>query len=268
MSSSSYSQLDRLLWVMDCLRDPDSGCPWDLKQDFASIVPHTIEEAYEVADAIERQDKADIQEELGDLLFQVVFYARLGKEKQWFDFEAIAGAMAEKLIRRHPHVFGEHSFSEQEVKQNWELEKARERQAKANDEAVSALDNIPLALPSLTRAYKLQKRCANVGFDWPDTTGVLDKIHEEIEEVQQELARSKRNEEALEEELGDLLFATVNLVRHLKKDPETALRRANAKFERRFRQVEQHADEKADGVTGLSLTELEHLWQSVKAAEK
>ncbi|GAA0342219.1 nucleoside triphosphate pyrophosphohydrolase [Bowmanella denitrificans] len=259
----NYPNLDKLLWVMDKLRDPDDGCPWDLKQSFASIVPFTIEEAYEVADAIEHGEPADIREELGDLLFQVVFYARLGKEQALFDFEDIAGQMAEKLIRRHPHVFAQAEFDETEVKANWEAEKAKERADKAGGKAM-LLDNIPQALPALTRAAKIQKRCANVGFDWPDTDGVFAKIQEEILEVQEELNRPHVNQQALEEELGDLLFATVNLVRKLNKDPETLLRKANHKFEQRFRQVEQRLAEQHIPLEQASLEQMEEQWLKVK----
>ena len=263
----NYPNLDKLLWVMDRLRDPEDGCPWDLKQTFASIVPFTLEEAYEVADAIESGQPEAIREELGDLLFQVVFYARLGKEQALFDFEDVAGAMAEKLIRRHPHVFAQAKFDESEVKANWEAEKAKERADKAGGSA-SLLDNIPRAMPALTRAAKIQKRCATVGFDWPDTEGVFAKIQEEILEVQDELAKPQIDEQALEEELGDLLFATVNLLRKLKKDPETMLRRANDKFEQRFSYIEAHLNGKGLSLQQASLEEMEKLWQQAKLQGK
>ncbi|MDF2178341.1 nucleoside triphosphate pyrophosphohydrolase [Aliiglaciecola sp. CAU 1673] len=260
----SHSAIEQLLWVMDRLRDPVGGCPWDLKQDFSTIVPFTIEEVYEVVDAIEKGNPEDIREELGDLLFQVVFYARLGKEKAWFDFDAIAGGMVEKLIRRHPHVFANQDFDESQVKANWEAEKAKERQDKLSEGIASLLDNIPQTLPALKRAAKLQKRCATVGFDWPDTDGVFDKIQEEILEVKVELNKPHLDEQALEEELGDLLFATVNLARKLKKDPETLLRRANNKFEKRFRQVEDHIHKQGKQLADCSLEEMERVWQRVK----
>ncbi|MBN7818370.1 nucleoside triphosphate pyrophosphohydrolase [Bowmanella sp. Y57] len=263
----NYPNLDKLLWVMDRLRDPEDGCPWDLKQTFASIVPFTLEEAYEVADAIESGQPEAIREELGDLLFQVVFYARLGKEQALFDFEDVAGAMAEKLIRRHPHVFAQAKFDESEVKANWEAEKAKERADKAGGSA-SLLDNIPRAMPALTRAAKIQKRCATVGFDWPDTEGVFAKIQEEILEVQDELAKPQIDEQALEEELGDLLFATVNLLRKLKKDPETMLRRANDKFEQRFSYIEAHLNGQGLSLQQASLEEMEKLWQQAKQQGK
>ncbi|GGD49951.1 nucleoside triphosphate pyrophosphohydrolase [Lacimicrobium alkaliphilum] len=267
INDQNYPNLDKLLWVMDKLRDPDGGCPWDLKQSFKTIVPFTLEEAYEVADAIETGSPEEIREELGDLLFQVVFYAKLGKEQALFDFEDIAGTMAEKLIRRHPHVFGEKTFTEQEVKANWESEKAKERAEKSTGKS-SVLDNIPQALPALTRAAKIQKRCANVGFDWPDTQGVFAKIQEEILEVQEELNQPTINQQALEEEIGDLLFATVNLARKLKKDPETLLRAANNKFEGRFRAVEQHFDDSKTPLEQASLEQMEAVWQKVKQSGK
>lgn len=267
INDQNYPNLDKLLWVMDRLRDPEGGCPWDLKQTFASIVPFTIEEAYEVADAIEDGEPGALREELGDLLFQVVFYARLGKEQALFDFEDIAGAMAEKLIRRHPHVFAQAQFDEGQVKANWEAEKARERAEKAGGRA-GLLDNIPATMPALTRAAKIQKRCATVGFDWPDTHGVFDKIQEEIQEVQQELARTDINDSALEEELGDLMFATVNLVRKLKKDPETLLRRANRKFEQRFAYIEGQLAKQGVTLEKTGLAEMEKLWQQAKQHSK
>ncbi|GAB3031591.1 nucleoside triphosphate pyrophosphohydrolase [Bowmanella dokdonensis] len=266
INDQNYPHLDKLLWVMDKLRDPQTGCPWDLKQSFQTIVPYTLEEAYEVADAIEKGSMEEIKEELGDLLFQVVFYARLGKEQNQFDFEAVAAAVADKLIRRHPHVFGDRVLTETEVKANWEAEKARERAQKHRDGESSVLDNIPPVLPALSRAAKIQKRCATVGFDWPDTDGVFAKIQEEILEVQEELQRPQRDEQALEEELGDLLFATVNLARKLKKDPETLLRKANSKFEKRFRQVEMQICASGMSLEEASLEQMERVWQQIKHA--
>ena len=261
-----------LLDIMAALRDPQNGCPWDIKQDFASIVPYTLEEAYEVADAIERQDFAELKLELGDLLFQVVFYAQLAKEQQLFDFDDIVAGVSEKLIRRHPHVFGDLSLADEAaVKVNWEQEKAREREQKSQQQhasSASILDDIPLSFPALSRANKIQKRCANVGFDWPDVKGALDKVTEEVQELKQELDRPQQNEQAITEELGDLFFALVNVSRHLKQNPESVLRHASAKFERRFRQVEQMTIAKGDTVEDSSIEQLDNLWNAVKIMER
>ena len=267
---------------MSKLRDPDGGCPWDLKQDFASIVPHTLEEAYEVAECIEHEQFLELKDELGDLLFQIVFYAQLGKEQERFDFEQIAQSMADKLIRRHPHVFGslsDESLNESEIKYNWEAIKAQER---AERKATSVLDDIPNALPALNRAYKIQKRAAHVGFDWPDVIGALDKVEEEIAELKEELrSRSEsndyksnnsnitsapQNQDAIAEELGDLFFALTNVSRHLGLNPEQVVRNANDKFSHRFRQVETLAEQQG-GLEKLTLDEMETLWQQVKKAQ-
>jgi ATP diphosphatase len=261
---NQFPNLEKLLWVMDKLRDPQQGCPWDLKQDFATIVPYTLEEAYEVADAIESGDMDEVKAELGDLLFQVVFYARLGKEQQLFDFEAIAEGIVEKLIRRHPHVFAEQVFTEEQVKANWEAEKAKERAQKKSHEKVSILDNIPKTLPALTRAAKVQKRCGNVGFDWPDLNGVFGKIYEELDEVKAELDAENIDQTAVEEEIGDLLFATVNLARKLKKDPEQLLRQANTKFEQRFHKVEQHFEQQGVALEDAGLEAMDNVWNQIK----
>ncbi|MCE2571428.1 nucleoside triphosphate pyrophosphohydrolase [Motilimonas eburnea] len=266
------SNINQLLEIMAKLRDPDDGCPWDQKQTFRSIVPHTLEEAYEVADAIEQQDYQELKGELGDLLFQVVFYAQLAKEQQLFDFNDVVEAVSEKLVRRHPHVFGQADFAdEQAVKANWEAEKAQERAitlaAKADSEQaqeLSVLDNIPRAMPALTRANKIQKRCATVGFDWHTLGPVVDKIKEEIDEVLDEVHQVSPDQDRIEDEVGDLLFATVNLVRHLKHDPEQALRRANDKFERRFRLLEKHFLSQNKALDQCSLDEMEQIWQKVK----
>ncbi|TDF38302.1 nucleoside triphosphate pyrophosphohydrolase [Alteromonadaceae bacterium M269] len=268
---STNPQLERLLWVMDKLRDPEGGCPWDLEQDFASIVPHTLEEAYEVADAIENGSMDDVKSELGDLLFQVVFYARLAKEEQLFDFEGIAESIAEKLIRRHPHVFGsesEKSADKSDLNAQWETIKQQERKAagKVNDNSILA--NIPKGMAPLTKAFKLQKKCAKVGFDWPELPPVVDKIHEEIEEVLAELNAESIDQVAVEDEVGDLLFAVVNLARHAKVDPERALRKANHKFETRFRQVEQQLSLDFGAVENCSLEQMENAWQRIKQIEK
>lgn len=257
--------LEKLLEIMAMLRDPEHGCPWDLKQDFASIVPHTLEEAYEVADAIERRDFPELKKELGDLLFQTVFYAQLGKEQAMFDFTDIANAMSEKLIRRHPHVFASHEAADEAaIKANWENEKAKERR-EADATNTSALDDIPLAMPALSRAYKIQKRAAAVGFDWPDIHGVIDKVVEEVEEVKIELQDPRQPIERIADEIGDLYFALTNLVRHLGLKPEQVLHGANKKFESRFRLVEQLAEQ---DLRDLDIDQLEQLWQSAKAQLK
>ncbi|MCT7654961.1 nucleoside triphosphate pyrophosphohydrolase [Oceanimonas sp. NS1] len=266
MEQHQYSLAD-LLTIMAALRDPESGCPWDLKQDFASIVPHTLEEAYEVADTIARQAWEELPGELGDLLFQVVFYARLGEEQARFNFADVVQAVSEKLVSRHPHVFGQARFDDEAaIKANWEATKAAERKER-DASATSALDDIPLALPALTRAHKMQKRCAAVGFDWRELPPVVDKIREELDEVMEEVNRPEHDADRIADELGDLLFATVNLVRHLKQEPESVLRRANDKFERRFRGVEQLLAADGRSSRDCSLEELDGYWNRVKRGE-
>jgi len=266
--------LDELLNIMSRLRDPETGCPWDKKQTFASVVPHTIEEVYELADAIEMQDFSDLKGELGDLLFQVVFYAQIAKEQELFEFSDILTTLNEKLIRRHPHVFAEKNFdNEQAVHANWEAEKQKERLKKSNEmqQQESVLDNIPLALPALNRSYKIQKRCSRVGFDWGELEPVVAKIHEEIDEVLVEVKRTdlteQQKQERIEDELGDLLFANVNLVRHLNADPETVLRQANNKFEKRFRLVELEVRRQGKQIDECSLQELDEIWGKIKEME-
>ena len=263
--------LEALLTIMHSLRDPDSGCPWDKKQTFASVVPHTIEEVYELADAIELQDYSDLKGELGDLLFQVIFYAQIAKEQGLFEFSDILETLNEKLVRRHPHVFKQTEFSdEQAIHDNWEKEKQKERLKKSTsmNQQQSVLDNIPLALPALNRSYKIQKRCANVGFDWAELEPVVAKIHEEIDEVLAEVKRTDLSNEQkqarIEDELGDLLFANVNLVRHLKANPETVLRQANNKFEKRFRLVELAVLKQGKTMQDCTLVELDAIWDEVK----
>ncbi|MGX5730633.1 nucleoside triphosphate pyrophosphohydrolase [Pseudoxanthomonas beigongshangi] len=259
-----------LLDIMARLRNPDGGCPWDLEQDFASIAPYTIEEAYEVADAIDRGDLGDLKDELGDLLLQVVFHAQMAQEQGAFAFPDVVAAICDKMIRRHPHVFGEDSFEDAEAQtRNWEAIKQAERAAAGNADA-SALAGISRGLPEWQRAVKLQSRAARVGFDWPGPAPVIDKLHEEIGEVQAELAQGdvEANHDRLEDEIGDLLFVAANLARHAKVDPGAALRRANLKFERRFRAMEMLAGERSEALRDLSLEQQEALWQQAKRRER
>ena len=265
----------RLIDIMAALRDPVGGCPWDVQQTFASIAPFTIEEAYEVADAIERGATEDLREELGDLLLQVVFHARMAEEAGLFDFGGVVEAITAKLVRRHPHVFGDASaLSSAEVKALWGRIKADEKRAKLASEAKDgrpaetksgALDGVALALPALSRAVKLQERAGKVGFDWNDVRAVLEKIREEVTEVEAEIAQGSA--QTLSSEVGDLLFAAVNLARHLKVDPEAALRSANAKFERRFAHIEKSLAEGGRTPESASLDEMERLWAEAKAEE-
>lgn len=258
--------LDELLDIMRALRDKDTGCPWDLQQDFRSLAPYAIEEAYEVADAIERGDFDDLRDELGDLLLQVVFHAQLAQERGLFTFEDVATAINGKMLRRHPHVFGDESVADAEAQTAaWEDHKKREREAKSGTDS-SALSGISGGLPEWQRATKLQKRAATVGFDWPDVEGVFAKLHEEIEEVRAEFAKG-RGHEALEDEIGDILFVCVNLARHAKVDFGSALRRANAKFERRFRAMESMAQAAGRNMAQFGLSEQEQLWQQAKLQE-
>ncbi|OBU15906.1 nucleoside triphosphate pyrophosphohydrolase [Photobacterium aquimaris] len=266
MTNNTAVDIDSLLKIMAQLRDPQQGCPWDLKQDFDSIVPYTIEEAYEVADAIEQKNWGDVKEELGDLLFQVVFYSQLAQEQGLFDFNDVVAGISDKLTRRHPHVFGEAEFADEAaVKQNWEAEKAKERAEKAQDE--SLLANIPLALPALTRANKIQQRCASQGFDWDTLGPVVEKVQEELDEVMAEVIQTPQQQHKIAEEMGDLLFSVVNLSRHLDVKPEHALQQANKKFERRFRQVEKNVLEQGKSLDQCSLTELDLEWNRVKQHE-
>jgi nucleoside triphosphate diphosphatase len=257
--------IDRLNAIMARLRDPDGGCPWDVEQTFATIAPYTIEEAYEVADAIERGDHDDLKSELGDLLFQVVFHARMAQEKGLFAFDDVAGAIADKLERRHPHVFGEEAAKPDGAAQKarWEDIKAAERQARAQH---GVLDDVPVGLPALARAAKLTKRAARVGFDWPSVHEVIDKLDEEVAELKVEIAAGDTAKAA--EELGDLLFVMANLGRKLGVEPEDALRAANAKFARRFAFIE--AELAKDGRTPdqSDLAEMDGLWSAAKAAER
>lgn len=257
--------MPRLLEIMRRLRDPETGCPWDLEQDFASIAPYTIEEAYEVADAIERGDFEELKGELGDLLFQSVFHAQMAQERGLFSFHDVANGMAAKMVARHPHVFGDESNakSAQQQTADWETIKAAERASKA---AGGVLDGVALGLPALLRAGKLQKRAARVGFDWPDVGQVIDKIAEEAREVVE--ARDTLSQDALCEEIGDLLFVMANFARHLGVEPEAALRAANAKFTRRFEGVEARLAARGKRAEDSDLAEMDTLWEAVKAAER
>jgi MazG family protein len=261
--------LPRLIDIMARLRDPKNGCPWDLEQSFATIAPYTIEEAYEVAEAAERGEPHALREELGDLLLQVVFHARMAEEARQFTFNDVARTIADKMVRRHPHVFADAAIPNAAAQTvAWEDQKADERRAKAANEgrAESALDGVSLGLPALTRAEKLQRRAARVGFDWPTLTPVLAKIEEEIGELRREIA-DNGTPARLADELGDLLFAVVNLARHLHVDPEQALRLASRKFERRFRAVETRLIAGGKSTADASLDEMEAEWQRVKAEE-
>lgn len=267
MSIYKYSA-DDLLYLMARLRDPQTGCPWDIKQDYASIAPSTLEEAYEVVDAIEKQDFVHLKEELGDLLFQVIFYSQIGKEENRFDFGGVVSDLVEKLVRRHPHVFPDGTLASKidnrhtlptDVKERWEAIKQQERDAKG---AQGLLADVPVNLPALSRAAKLQKRAATVGFDWTDVQGPIDKVREELEEVEEAL--STNDMAAVEEELGDLLFAVVNIARYIKIDPEQALRKANLKFENRFGYIETHLEKPLAAAT---LEEMEALWLKAKESE-
>ena len=306
-NKAKLSEMQRLLKIMAQLRDPQSGCPWDVKQTMESLTRYTIEEAYEVADAIANGDMHDIKDELGDLLFQVVFYAQIASESRAFSFDDVAKSISDKLVRRHPHVFANALASEgvSDTNENvtvertllsdsalnaqWDAIKAQEKQLKKqrlkqDSEATenSILDNVPKGMPALMYAQKLQKACAKVGFDWPDAAPVIDKVREEVEEIQQELDFKQRaqgalktgvvplnsgvpdNQQAIEEEIGDALFAMVNLARHCKVDADTALRNASNKFANRFKGVERLAAEQGEKLDTLTLDEMEALWQQVK----
>jgi ATP diphosphatase len=259
------TSIEKLLDIMARLRDPNSGCPWDVEQDFSTIAPYTVEEAYEVADAIERGDMPGLMDELGDLLFQVVFHARMAEEAGAFDFEAVAASIAEKMVRRHPHVFGtEAERARGPVKGAWEQIKAEERAARDGGNA-SVLDGVARALPALKRAQKLGKRASSVGFDWPDTTGVRHKIAEELAELSAAECSGKTAD--IHEEVGDLLFSVVNLARHLGVDTEQALTDANNKFETRFRAMEAASRAENVDLQKQDIDALEERWQAAKSAQ-
>lgn len=278
----SYS-IEHLKQLMARLRDPDTGCPWDIKQTFGSIVPHTLEEAYEVADAIDRADFPHLEDELGDLLFQVIFYARMGQEQGHFDFDSVVDNLVHKLIRRHPHVFPNGTLEsridpdnrpdEAWIKASWERIKAEERALAPKPEAAQAslLDGIARTLPAMARAEKLQKRASNHGFDWPDIEPVFDKLHEEIDELKEAWHAAQAGTgpaDAVEDELGDLLFVCVNLGRFTRVNPEQALNRTNHKFEARFRAIEQRLNDEGRQFDDQSLEALDAIWQQVKGVEK
>jgi ATP diphosphatase len=298
-SKANLPGVVRLLSIMDALRSDDGGCPWDQQQTMESLTRFTIEEAYEVVDAIAGGDIDDIRDELGDLLFQIVFYAHIAQEDGQFDFDDVATAISDKLVRRHPHVFAQEQasvttgaktsqstftqqgLSQEDLAQQWEAIKAQEKaERKAAKQANTdssqphrvnnepLLDSVPKGMPALMYAQKLQKKCAKVGFDWPETLPVLDKVEEELEEIKLELNASTRNQDAIEEEIGDALFAMVNLARHCNIDADTALRKASIKFAKRFTAVEDLAHAQHHSLTDLSLDEMESLWVKVKAKEK
>jgi ATP diphosphatase len=265
------SPTGRLLEIMARLRDPDGGCPWDRRQTLATIVPYTLEEAYEVADAIQRGDMDELRDELGDLLFQVVFYSQIASEQGDFTFDDVARAIADKMVRRHPHVFGDADYrDERELRTAWEAHKADERRARgeaADARPPSQVDGVARALPALIRAEKLQKRAARVGFDWPDAHGAFAKAREELDEIEAELDAA--NPDRLQDELGDLLFAMVNVVRLLGLDAEQTLSQANEKFERRFRAMERLLRQQGhEDLARLSLEQLDAGWEAVKRAER
>jgi len=260
--------IERLRQVMAALRDPVSGCPWDREQTFETIAPYTIEEAYEVAEAIAGGDMDELRDELGDLLFQVVYHARLAEERSAFNFDDVANAVADKMIRRHPHVFGDHSASNAEdVGGIWEEMKLRERAAKGRTNPESALDDVPLALPGLTRAWKLHRKASRVGFDWPDTASLFAKVREELDELEAEIAGGEPPER-IADELGDVLFTVVRLADFAKRDPEAAMREAQRKFTRRFKYMEARLNDDGRHVSDASMDELEALWRAAKQAER
>jgi len=248
---------------MASLRDPKTGCPWDIKQTFESLIPYTLEEAYEVADSIERGHIDELKDELGDLMFQVVFYAQIAKEQNLFEFNDVINAINDKLIRRHPHVFSDEKYqNETTLNEAWEKSKVAERDHRSTAEQASILDGVAAALPSLKRSQKLQKRAARAGFDWPDVAPVFEKIEEEIEEIKQ--AIKEKDPQHIKEEVGDLLFACTNLARHLDVDAEEALRHGNKKFEKRFNFIEDRLAEQKKKMQQCSLQELEEIWQQSK----
>lgn len=273
----THNKINSLLKIMQSLRHPENGCPWDIKQNFDTIAPYTVEEAYEVADAIERKDMLDLREELGDLLLQVVYHAQIAKEEEHFDFDDIVESISQKMIRRHPHVFGTDEERANGVQPGfWERIKAEEKKhkqhASSSNEAPSLLDGIPLNLPALMRAIKLQKQAAKAGFDWPELKQVFNKMHEELLELEEQLVKQEQtstsNSDKVEEEFGDLLFVMANVARHLNIDAESALRAANHKFVRRFQYIEHALAEHGKSPEQASLEEMDKLWDKAKQKEK
>lgn len=260
--------IEKLKQIMGQLRDPEHGCPWDKKQTFESVIPCTIEETYEVVDAIHKQDWDNLKEELGDYVFQAIFYSQLAQEQGLFDFDDVIQTVNEKLIRRHPHVFTDDSpKDEDEIRANWDKIKQQEK-LQQGVQPQSIFDSVPVSLPALSKANKIQKRCAKYGFDWDTLAPVIDKVKEEIDEVMDEAYQEDIDQSRIEEELGDLLFATVNLVRHFNCDPDVVLNKANGKFMHRFQQIEAIAREEKRQLNSYTLEQLDDLWDQVKLAEK
>lgn len=260
------NNLKELLNIMATLRDPKDGCAWDVEQTFETVAPYTVEEAYEVAEAIDNNDMDGLKDELGDLLFQVVFHARMAEEAGHFNFSDVVDGISEKMVRRHPHVFaGENHRSAEEQTVAWEEQKAQER---ADKKQASILDGVTVGLPALTRAVKLQKRAARVGFDWPETSMVIDKLNEEMAELSEELIADQQDQTKIEEEFGDMMFVYANLARHLKINPEQALKKANTKFTQRFNKIEQYIENKQKSFDQYSLDELEEFWVMAKEEER
>lgn len=261
------NSLEQLLNIMQTLRDPEGGCPWDLKQDFKSIVPHTLEEAYEVADCIESGNLPELKNELGDLLFQIVFYAQLAKEQNLFDFNDVVEQLNCKLTRRHPHVFNnKQTLTDEQLAKQWQAIKAQERAAKINPVDAPLWQDIPANMPGLSKAKKIQQRVASLGFDWPTYHGALDKVSEEVLEVKEALEHDPYSQHSAEE-IGDLLFATVNVARHVKRDPEQLIRQANDKFSARFEKVQGYLIAKGKSLDTATLEEMDQAWEAIKKAK-
>ena len=264
---SKNNGINRILDIMKQLRTPETGCPWDLKQNFKSIAAYTIEEAYEVVDAIERDDMDDLKDELGDLLLQIVFHSQMAEEAGLFNFDDIANAVSDKMQRRHPHVFADETVkSAEEVKNSWEVIKVKEKEAKLGVMPQSLLDDIPITLPGMTRSVKLQKRAAQVGFDWPEISQVFDKLDEELGELREEIEQNGATDRLIDE-MGDVIFVIANLARHLKVDPEKAARAGNQKFTSRFNDMEKQAQTLNKDISKLTLAELEAMWQLAKTKD-
>ena len=264
---SKNNGINRILDIMKQLRTPETGCPWDLKQNFKSIAAYTIEEAYEVVDAIERDDMDDLKDELGDLLLQIVFHSQMAEEAGLFNFDDIANAVSDKMQRRHPHVFADETVkSAEEVKNSWEVIKVKEKEAKLGVMPQSLLDDIPITLPGMTRSVKLQKRAAQVGFDWPEISQVFDKLDEELGELREEIEQNGATDRLIDE-MGDVMFVIANLARHLKVDPEKAARAGNQKFTSRFNDMEKQAQTLNKDISKLTLAELEAMWQLAKTKD-